>query len=194
MTDLSIITATRDRPGLLWQCCEHVRRQSHKGIAVEHIVVSDGENADARRIARLFDALYYFHPRPGEWDGGNRCRDLGIANAHGRYLIFWDDDNVYHAHAAATQYAAAYGHGIGLTQVWHRQLQCEIPEVPFTAPALGHVDTACLCVRRELARVADWSHSGRGDCGDWYWLEKILPRAGEFGGLRFVPVITAAHL
>jgi len=194
MIALSVITATRNRPALLWQTCEHVRRQSCDGVTVEHIVVSDGRDPESRTIAERFHARYYEHPQPGEWDGGNRGRDLGILSARGQYVVFWDDDNCYAPHSLATQYAAACGAGIGLTQVVHRQLGKVIPEVPFKEPALGHVDTACLCVRLELAKTAGWSDSQCGRCGDWMWLERLLPRVSEFGGLRFVPVITAVHL
>lgn len=191
--DLSIITATRGRPALLWQCCEHVRRQSCHGITVEHVVVSDGRDEESRRIAAMFFAVY-FETSGGPQDQGNRGRDIGIREARGQYVCFWDDDNVYYPHSAVAQYAAAYGMGIGLTQVHHRQLRKVVPEIPFTGPQLGHVDTACVCVDRRLAQTAAWVDGQDGRCGDWRWLERLLPKADEFGGVRFVPVITAAHL
>jgi len=193
MVDLSIITATRGRPALLWQCCEHVRRQSCDGLRVEHVVVSDGPHEETRYVASAF-GVRYFETSGGPLDQGNRCRDLGISNAAGRYLAFWDDDNVYYPHSAAAQYASVYGVGIGLTAVHHRQLRKVIPELPFTRPRLGNVDTACLCVDRRLAKLSPWGDGQNGRCGDWRWLERLLPRVDEFGGLRFVSVITASHL
>lgn len=191
--DLSIITATRGRPALLWQCCEHVRRQSCEGVIIEHIVVSDGADEESRRVAGMFGSRY-FETAGGATDDGNRGRDVGIREARGRYVAFWDDDNVYYPHSAAAQYASVYGVGIGLTAVHHRQLRKVIPELPFTRPRLGNVDTACLCVDRTLARTTTWVDGDNGRCGDWRWLERLLPRVDEFGGLRFVSVITASHL
>lgn len=178
---------------MLWQCCEHFRRQSVGGISVEHIVVSDGADEESRRVAGMFGSRY-FATAGGMTDQGNRGRDVGIREARGQYVCFWDDDNVYYPHSAVAQYAAAYGMGIGLTQVHHRQLRNVIPEIPFAGPQLGHVDTACLCVDRRLAQTAAWVDGQNGRCGDWLWLERLLPRVDEFGGVRFVPVITAAHL
>lgn len=193
MIHLSIITATRGRPALLWQCCEHVRRQSCDGISVEHIIVSDISHEETKYVARCF-GVRYFETSGGPLDQGNRGRDVGIREARGQYVAFWDDDNAYYPHSAVSQYAAAYGVGVGLTQVHHLQLRKVIPEIPFAGPQLGHVDTACLCVDHRLAKLSPWVDGQDGRCGDWRWLERILPQVDEFGGLRFVPVITASHL
>lgn len=71
-----------------------VRRQDRGDIEV--VVVSDGDQPVAERIARdeHWGALRYLHgPRTGCW--GNAQRMEGIRHASGDYLLFMDDDDVY---------------------------------------------------------------------------------------------------
>ncbi len=91
---------------------------------------------------------------------GSLARDLGIREARGQYLVFWDDDNLYEPHALATLFAAACEADIGVVQTRYR---CRTRAGEITIPrqwsgqfVAGDVDTMCVCVRR------NWPFRNRG--------------------------------
>jgi GT2 family glycosyltransferase len=80
----SIIIPTRDRPAQLDACLRSIQDLDYPLEEREVIVVSDGGEALASPGARLLLLV----PRGGP----GRARNLGAAQALGRYLVFTDDD------------------------------------------------------------------------------------------------------
>ncbi len=194
--DLTVITATCRRPAQLASCLAQFRSQSLGGLRCEHLVVSDGIDPESRWLASEFGARYIERPAPGgQW--GSLARDEGIRAACGRFVCFWDDDNLYELHALATIYAAAFGHDIGVVQTRYRCRsrvgQIIIPRRWTGSFQPGDVDTMCVCVHRDLAARERWEQLPPPErpTTDWHWLnrlEKYQPR------IQFVPVVVGFHL
>ncbi|MBD3675933.1 MAG: glycosyltransferase family 2 protein [Planctomycetaceae bacterium] len=184
--DLTIVTATWNRPKWLRNCCEQIRRQSLAGVSWEHIVVSDGPDEIAERIARnysaRFDALSQ-HVGDRGASGNNR----GLELARGRYIVFFDDDNLYHTHALAALYAAAQNVEIGVCQTRHKG---QIIPPSFEEPLrFGQVDSMCLCVMTDFARREQWPY--RRGSTDWGWLERLMKHKPR---IRITPIVIGEHL
>ena len=85
---VSVVVATRNRPELLAATLATIERQTYP--AIEIVVVNDG-GSDVRAVvddfprARLID-------QP-ENRGPAAARNRGLAEAHGAYAIFFDDDD-----------------------------------------------------------------------------------------------------
>lgn len=192
--DITVVTATRDRPKFLALCLHQFRTQVH-GLRAEHLVVSDGCDPAARRLAVEFGARYIAGPASGFW--GAACRDLGSIHARGEYVVFWDDDNAYNPEALAVLYAAAYGFDVGICQCLGHHPEpsviAGVARIPptFTAPPpFGAVDTMCLAVRREIAGRARWAdHRARGT--DHAYLTALLRTGATY---RFLPYLVGRHL
>ncbi|RLS54754.1 MAG: glycosyltransferase family 2 protein [Planctomycetota bacterium] len=194
--DLSVITPTCQRPAQLANCLQQFRSQSRGDLLCEHLVVSDGVDPQARSLAKYWGARYIERSSTGgQW--GSLARDTGIAAARGRYLCFWDDDNLYEPHALATLWAAAREVDIGVVQTRYRcrQRPCMIP-IPrhwtgtFQA---GNVDTMCICVRREIAQRESWEQlrPPASPATDWHWLHRLQQHTTR---IRFVPITIGWHL
>jgi glycosyltransferase involved in cell wall biosynthesis len=96
--DLTVITATCRRPAQLASCLVQFRSQSLGGLHCEHLVVSDGIDPESRWLTSKYGARYIERTVPGgQW--GSLARDEGIREARGRFVCFWDDDNLYEPHA-----------------------------------------------------------------------------------------------
>ena len=176
--DLTVITATCQRPAQLANCLAQFRQQSSGTLRCEHLVVSDGIDPHAGMLARQFGARLIERPQPGgQW--GSLARDLGIQEARGRFVAFWDDDNLYEPHALASLFAAAVDADIGVVQTRYR---CRTRPGQITIPRRwsgtfqrGDVDTMCVCVRRELALQECWEQdpTPTQPTTDWHWLQRL---------------------
>ncbi|MBI1349388.1 glycosyltransferase [bacterium] len=191
---LSVITATRDRPQQLASCLQHFRRQIHPGIDCEQIVVADGPDPRAEALASEAGARFYFREIPGGAFGA-AAKDLGIQQAIGDYVCFWDDDNWYEPYALLTLYQAAVGYDIGVVQIRHLNRKTgqfrTLPE-PWTGTfELGNVDTQCICVRRTVAKTTTWAHPEYPKHTDYHWLVRL---SNMNPSIRFNSVIIGLHL
>lgn len=194
--DLTVITATCRRHAQLASCLSQFRNQSLGDLRCEHLVVSDGIDPEARWLADEFGARYVERPEPGgQW--GSLARDLGIREARGQYVCFWDDDNLYHPHAIATLYATAFGDDIGVVQTHYR---CRTRLGQITIPRRwsgtfqpGDVDTMCVCLRRNLAARETWEQQPppRRPTTDWHWLHRLERYQPT---IRFVPQVIGRHV
>lgn len=191
---LSVITATHQRPALLAHVLQQFHSQSLAGIRCEHLVVSDGPDPVAKFLAKRWGARYFETPaRNGH--AGAFAKDAGIAEAKGDYVCFWDDDNLYAPHAAATLFTAARGFEIGVVRVGHRlRKKPMIVTIPrrwngqFTA---GDIDTMCVCVQRELASKERWGDECYRPGTDFRWLEKLVRHQPK---IHYVPIVIGIHL
>lgn len=196
MFDLTIITPTHRRPAQLAMCLSQFQQQSIANLRCEHLVVSDGFDPHARALCDRFGARYLERTDPGgQW--GSLARDLGIREARGRYLAFWDDDNLYEPHALTALFAVASGVGIGLVQTRYR---CRTTPGEITLPRqwtgqfiAGDVDTMCVCVERNLALLESWEQSPppHRPTTDFHWLSRLMTHHAT---VRFVPVVIGWHL
>src|SRR4051794_37922787 len=96
MNDLpffTVIVPTHLRALLLRRTLESIRRQAFEGVQV--IVVSDVPDADtAAACAELLGRADMFVQRCGAC-GPSESRNLALAHATGRYVLFIDDDDAY---------------------------------------------------------------------------------------------------
>lgn len=192
--DLSIITATYQRPKHLALCLAQVRAQSVGDLQLEHIVVADGPDPQARYLAETAGAKFLARERPGgQW--GAHAKDAGLAVARGAYVCFWDDDNRYEPHAAATLYTTAHGVDIGLVRI--RALKrgqpgrILLPRRWDGTLRYGDIDTMNACVRREVALTERWADGNPRSGEDYRWLARLHARGAT---LRYVPVVIGEHL
>lgn len=197
--DLSIITATYNRPASLFRTCLDVQRQiaaarlRARPIAIEHVVVSDGPSDDNRAVCSQFPHVRYLELPEHAGKVGAVCKDAGIETALGEYVAFWDDDNAFTDHAAVEQFHTAAGRDIGITQIVHRQLRWKAIPAHWTGegrPRYGDVDTACFCVRREIAQTVRWQDQHAGD-DDWHWISALIASGAT---VRFTPIVIGWHL
>lgn len=82
---VSVIVISKDRPQLLINAINSIRRINYPKYKYEIIVVEEGD--DPREIPNV---KYIFLPR--ENHGSEYARDTGIKNANGDIIVFVDDD------------------------------------------------------------------------------------------------------
>lgn len=196
MFDLTVITPTCQRPAQLALCLSQFRQQSLGSLRCEHLVISDGIDPQARALCQQFDARYLERSEPGgQW--GSLARDLGIQEAQGRSVVFWDDDNLYEPHALSALFAAGCHAQIGVVQTRYR---CRSRAGTVTIPrqwtgqfVAGDVDTMCVCVQRDLAAQETWERQPAPEVPttDWDWLTRLLRHQPS---VCFVPIVIGWHL
>ncbi len=194
--DLTVITATCQRPSQLANCLAQFQQQSIGTLRCQHLVVSDGVDPQARALSREFGATYIERTQPGgQW--GSLARDVGIREAEGCFVCFWDDDNLYEPHALATLIAAGVDADLGVVQTRYR---CRTRPGLVTIPRQwtgsfrkGDVDTMCVCVRRDLALQELWEQQPPPlqPTTDWHWLQRLEQHQPR---IRFVPIVIGWHL
>jgi glycosyltransferase involved in cell wall biosynthesis len=92
---VSVITPTKNRRKLLCETMDSVGAQSFKEW--EHIVVDDGsDDGTCEEVARRAeaDSRIRYVQRTGERSGANVCRNLGIAESSGEFIVFLDSDDL----------------------------------------------------------------------------------------------------
>lgn len=191
--ELSIITATRKRPQSLAHCLRQVREQSVDGIRFEHIVVADEPDQRTRQLCQDAGVSYHELAEPGGAYGAV-AKDYGLSVAQGQYCCFWDDDNIYSSHALAALFASAYGVDIGVVRTKHHLRSGSTVILPRTwngSFQFGDIDTMCVCVRTDLARVEVWGDGNPEGGTDYRWLAKLERHEPK---IRYVPVVIGEHL
>ncbi|MFT7221203.1 MAG: GT2 family glycosyltransferase [Candidatus Azotimanducaceae bacterium] len=95
---VSVITRTyRGRENLLHECMQSVANQTYPNM--EHIIVEDGGEEMRTTVStfqeRFADRIVRYFPL----EKGGRCiaGNEGLARAHGEYLVFLDDDDLFFA-------------------------------------------------------------------------------------------------
>ncbi|HEY3969454.1 MAG TPA: glycosyltransferase family 2 protein [Planctomycetaceae bacterium] len=189
--DVSIITPTFDRPKLLWLCCRQVREQI-TSLKWEHIVISDGPDIRAQRIAERHGAKYLQVPRR-ENSFGAFARDAGLDAAQGRYVCFWDDDDWYAGNALQTLYDAAQGFDVGVCQMLHGDPPGSVvPQRWRGTFEHGDVGAPCCCIKTEVAKRAKWGHEDEQKPGtDFRYFARLQATRIT---TRFVPKVVAEHV
>ena len=82
---ISVIICTKDRPGFVEKCLESLKKQTFKNF---EIIVVDTGNKKTKNVCKKYGARYIEERRSG------RClaRNIGIENAKGEIIFFFDDD------------------------------------------------------------------------------------------------------
>ncbi|HZU77918.1 MAG TPA: glycosyltransferase family A protein, partial [Dehalococcoidia bacterium] len=92
--DVSVIIPTKNRAHLLPEAlCSALSAatQAASLARTEIIVIDDGSADDTARVALQFPIRYMSN----QGSGIDAARNTGIAAAHGRYIGFLDDDDVW---------------------------------------------------------------------------------------------------
>ena len=95
MTDslVSVVIPAHNRAHMVCDALASVRAQTHPRI--ETIVVDDGSTDETREVVEKFPlAKRVFHLETAR--GPSAARNLGVAQAHGNYVLFLDDDDLIH--------------------------------------------------------------------------------------------------
>lgn len=101
---ISAIIIVRDGEAFIREAIESIVAQD--GPATELIVVDDGSTDGTAEVARSFGTRARLVTHPGNANlGMSASRNLGIAEAHGRYVAFLDADDVWLPGKSAEQVA-----------------------------------------------------------------------------------------
>lgn len=183
---VSVITPTWQRHGLLLsRCVLSVRAQDYP--AVEHVIVSDGQDDDlafklgtmaAREGLRrlVYRELIERDPEP-HW--GHWARLAGIEAARGEYITYCDDDDALRAEHCSLMVAALEASpeaGFAVSR-----MMCHGPRhktVTGWGPlARGNVGSPMIMHRRETLQHGTWGPASFAE--DWdlveRWLEAGVP-------------------
>lgn len=186
MTNISIISPTID-PKNQQRLLQYVSKQHHDGILFEIILIQESDKPLPFNISNFSCPTQVFQ-QPLHHDWGANAKDVGIANARGEYIVFWDDDNIYYQHALLSSLATALNHDMGIVRIKHFDCARIIPT--GNNIVAGDIDTMCVCVRREIASTEKWADGG-GKYSDYRWISKISQRCNS---IRYSPIIIGEHL
>lgn len=92
---VTVITPTKNRCKLLCEAIDSVQQQSFD--AWEHIIVDDGsDDGTCEEVTRRMaaDSRIRYVRRVGERSGANVCRNIGIAESSGEFIVFLDSDDL----------------------------------------------------------------------------------------------------
>jgi glycosyltransferase involved in cell wall biosynthesis len=182
--DLSIVVAS-NRPASLTHAMRYIHAQSLDGLDYETVVVQESDNFDEFTTVNYGLRTRIFRQAPHH-DCGAAAKDRGLAEARGRYVVFWDDDNIYYPHAAVALFSAAQGSDLAIARIINKGTT--IPTGRMIRA--GDIDTMCLCARRELALKVKWADGG-GRYSDFRWVSRL---AGLCEKVNYSPVIVGEHL
>jgi glycosyltransferase involved in cell wall biosynthesis len=184
--DLAIITPTNN-PEHLHRLLNQVDNQRYDGIRIQLIIVQEAHDFNSFNITSQ-------HPigdisvlrQTINNDGGAAARDRAILAANAEYISFWDDDNLYHPHAAVSQYLTAKSYDIGIVRTRH--LNFIIPTSNIIEP--GYIDTMCICIRKEFGIKEKWA-DGLGRYSDYRYITKLMKHPHS---INYSKIIIGHHL
>ena len=183
---VSVIIPTRNRAGLLREAVASVLAVQRVGFALEVIVVDDGADAETREVAAAYPVQYV----RTDGIGASAARNRGVEAAHGDYLAFLDDDDLWlpsnirpqlKAFQEHPEYGAVYAQ-IQPTDANRRPSGDPIPRGPLTSgwifddllahwPQLGSV-----VVRTSVARQVGGFDTALISEEEWDWILRIAQR------------------
>lgn len=92
---VSIIVRTCGRPDVLRQTMESLRLQTYSNIEI--VVVEDGPDVSGEMLKTEFSDLNVIYKATGEKVGRSKAGNMAMGMAHGKYLNFLDDDDLFYA-------------------------------------------------------------------------------------------------
>ena len=135
---ISIVIPTHNRIDLLPRALRSALNQTYTNIEV--IVVSDGSEDGTDAMMEAFEnqdsRVKYIAYHPGR--GGNHARNVGIENAHGKYIAFLDDDDEWYPDKLQKQYGLFTSNPkVGLVCTGIRSIhESQSFTTPFIPPAM----------------------------------------------------------
>lgn len=92
---VSIIVRTCGRPDVLRETLISLRQQTYPNVEV--VVVEDGEEKAGQMIRQEFADMNIIYHATGDKVGRSRAGNWAMELAHGKYLNFLDDDDLFYA-------------------------------------------------------------------------------------------------
>ncbi len=92
---VSIIVRTCGRPAVLRETLISLREQTYPNIEV--VVVEDGKNTAGEMIEKEFSDMKILYYATGVNQGRSKAGNKAMELAHGKYLNFLDDDDLFYA-------------------------------------------------------------------------------------------------
>ena len=92
---VSIIVRTCGRPDVLRETMQSLRLQTYQNIEI--VVVEDGPETSGKMLKREFSDLNVIYKATGEKVGRSKAGNIAMEMAHGKYLNFLDDDDLFYA-------------------------------------------------------------------------------------------------
>lgn len=92
---VSIIVRTCGRPAILRETLLSLRKQTYDNIEV--VIVEDGSPVSQDMIQTEFEDMNILYHATGEKVGRSKAGNLAMTLAHGKYLNFLDDDDLFYA-------------------------------------------------------------------------------------------------
>lgn len=183
---VSVIIPTRNRAGLLREAIESVLAVHQDEFELEPIVVDDGSTDETREVAAAYPVVYL----RTEGLGASAARNHGIQAAHGDYIAFLDDDDVWlptnigpqlRAFDAHPEFGAVYAQ-VQLTDAKRTAYGEPLPAGPLSSgwifddlltywPQLGSV-----VVRNAVVRTVGGFDTSLVSEEEWDWILRIARR------------------
>src|SRR5690554_597358 len=95
---VSIIVPTYNRAHLIGETLDSVLAQTYANW--ECIVVDDGSTDGTEELLHAYiakDVRFQYHKRPAEYiKGANSCRHIGFLEAKGKFVNWFDSDDIMH--------------------------------------------------------------------------------------------------
>ena len=191
---ISIVTPTRNRPGLLERSIESVRAQSLE--AWEMIVVDDGDGSGLRMVELIDDPRVIAVLNPGS--GHVEARNMALELARGEFIHLLDDDDRWAdpQHLERVVGTLRQTPGLAFRHGWlvHEddfaggwfELERQVFSPPTTAISLRHdntILTSGVAYPRALHRILGPFNVNMGNYWDWDW----FLRASESVPLLEIP-------
>lgn len=104
---VSIIVRTCGRPDVLRETMQSLRLQTYHNIEI--VVVEDGQDVSRKMLESEFSDLNIIYKASGEKVGRSKVGNMAMALAHGKYLNFLDDDDLFYADHVEVLLAALEG-------------------------------------------------------------------------------------
>jgi glycosyltransferase involved in cell wall biosynthesis len=180
---VSVIIPTRSRAPLLKDAIESVLAVKRDGFELEVLVVDDGSTDNSVEVASRYPITVI----QTEQLGVSMARNTGIAAAHGEYVAFLDDDDMWMPHNIAPQvrllqehpeYGGAYAQFL-LTTPDRTPYGSPQPPLPLSSgwifeSILSHFPQLGTAVVRRAVAVTSGGLDPSLKAGeDWDWLLRI---------------------
>lgn len=180
---ITAVTPTWKRAALLAsRCIPSVQAQTYTGL-VEHVVVSDGPDAELvvpPELGIRLEFLPVHEPAPNR---GIWARRRGADLAEGDLIAYLDDDNAWRPGHLELLATALESSGADFA---YSRARCTAQGLTWTIgsepPQFGQIDTSLIVHRRELLETATWEPSPVTPA-DWH-----LVRRWVDAGARWVHV------
>lgn len=91
MEKVSAIIITHNRVDLLKKALRGVQNQTYPDI--ECIIIDDASTDQTELFCRSLKNITYIRIKPEESKGANYARNIGLREAHGKFVAFCDDDD-----------------------------------------------------------------------------------------------------